>query len=74
MGFLLVSVFVCLANILVFYFSTIRTDIDMEFIHATYKVIFFTLTISVNLPPPPYNSKPQLKKSEFVKLQTLNKK
>ena len=48
MGFLPVSVFVCLANILVFYFSTIRTDIDMEFIHATNSVIFS---------PPPYNSK-----------------
>ena len=30
---------VCTANILVFYFSAIRRDIDMKFIQDTYRVI-----------------------------------
>ena len=34
---------VCLANILVFYFSAIRRDIDLKFIHDTYRVVFNSL-------------------------------
>ena len=34
-----VCVSVCPANILVFYFSAIRTDIDLKFIQDTYKVV-----------------------------------
>ena len=42
-----VCVFVCLsvcpANILVFYFSAIRRDIDLKFIHGTYRVVLNAL-------------------------------
>ena len=34
---------VCPANILVFYFSAIRRDIDLKFIHDTYRVVYNSL-------------------------------
>ena len=34
-----VCVSVCPANILVFYFSAIRRDIDLKFIHDTYRLV-----------------------------------
>ena len=34
---------VCPANILVFYFSAIRRDIDLKFIHDTYRVVLNSL-------------------------------
>ena len=34
---------VCLANVLVFYFSAIKRDIDLEFIQDTYRVAFNSL-------------------------------
>ena len=37
------SVCVCPANILVFYFSAIRRDIDLKFIHDTYRVVLNSL-------------------------------
>ena len=36
------SVCVCPANILVFYFSAIRRDIDLKFIQDTYRVVLNT--------------------------------
>ena len=36
---LYVCLCVCPANILVFYFSAIRRDIDLKFIHDTYRVV-----------------------------------
>ena len=38
-----VCVYVCPANILVFYFSAIRRDIDLKFIQDTYMVVFNSL-------------------------------
>ena len=35
---------VCLANILVFYFSAIRRDIDLKFIQDTYRVLLNSLS------------------------------
>ena len=35
---------VCPANILVFYFSAIRRDIDLKFIQDTYRVVLNTRT------------------------------
>ena len=35
--------FVCPANILVFYFSAIKRDIDLKFIQDTYMVAFYSL-------------------------------
>ena len=35
---------VCPANILVFYFSAIRRDIDLKFIQDTYRVVLNSLT------------------------------
>ena len=40
---LCVCVFVCQANILVFYFSIIRRDIDLKFIQDTYMVVLNSL-------------------------------
>ena len=40
-----VCVCVCPANILVFYFSAIRRDIDLKFIHDTYVVVLNALKI-----------------------------
>ena len=37
------SVCVCQANILVFYFSAIRRDIDLKFMQDTYKVVLNSL-------------------------------
>ena len=37
--FFTLSVCVCPANILVFYFSAIRRDIDLKFIQDTYRVV-----------------------------------
>ena len=37
------SVSVCPANILVFYFSAIRRDIDLKFIQDTYRVVLNSL-------------------------------
>ena len=34
---------VCPANILVFYFSAIRRDIDLKFIQDTYRVVLYSL-------------------------------
>ena len=42
-----VCVSVCPANILVFYFSAIRRDIDLKFIQDTYRVILNSLTFIV---------------------------
>ena len=39
-----VCVSVCPANILVFYFSAIRRDIDLKFIQDTYRVVLNSLT------------------------------
>ena len=38
-----VCVSVCPANILVFYFSAIRRDIDLKFIQDTYRVVLNSL-------------------------------
>ena len=38
-----VCVSVCPANILVFYFSAIRRDTDLKFIHDTYRVVLNSL-------------------------------
>ena len=38
-----VCVCVCPANILVFYFSAIRRDIDLKFIQDTYRVVLNAL-------------------------------
>ena len=38
-----VCVCVCPANILVFYFSTIRRDIDLKYIQDTYRVVLNSL-------------------------------
>ena len=38
-----VCVSVCPADILVFYFSAIRRDIDLKFIHDTYRVVLNSL-------------------------------
>ena len=40
-----VCVSVCPANILVFYFSAIRRDIDLKFIQDTYRVVLNSLKI-----------------------------
>ena len=40
-----VCVSVCPADILVFYFSAIRRDIDLKFIQDTYRVVLNSLTI-----------------------------
>ena len=40
---LYVCLCVCPANILVFYFSAIRRDIDLKFIHDTYRVVLNSL-------------------------------
>ena len=42
---LCVCVSVCSANILVFYFSAIRRDIDLKCIHDTYRVVLNSLKI-----------------------------
>ena len=39
-----VCVSVCPADILVFYFSAIRRDIDLKFIQDTYRVVLDSLT------------------------------
>ena len=41
---LYVCLCVCPANILVFYFSAIRRDIDLKFIQDTYRVVLNTQT------------------------------
>ena len=41
-----VCVCLCVANILVFYFSAIRRDIDLKFIHDTSRVVLNSLKIS----------------------------
>ena len=38
------TVSVCPANILVFYFSAIRRDIDLKLIQDTYMVVLYSLT------------------------------
>ena len=40
---LFLSVCLCPANILVFYFSAIRRDIDLKFIQDTYRVVLNSL-------------------------------
>ena len=42
-----VCVSVCPANILLFYFSTIRRDIDLKFIHDTYSVELNSINILI---------------------------
>ena len=40
---------VCPANILVFYFSAIRRDIDLKFIQDTYRVVLNSLNKKIDL-------------------------
>ena len=44
-----VYVSVCPANILVFYFSAIRRDIDLKFIQDTYRVVLNSLRSMVKV-------------------------
>ena len=62
---------VCPANILVFYFSAIRRDIDLKFIQETYSVVLYSIK-NIDL----HRSKVEVTGTVhcFLKVQSYHKK